>query len=194
MSYEIVRSLRLDKKNKKLFLTTASNNIYPKSFSKWEYMPKCDDFEEKQLSFFHGIIGGSYKLDSCSNTNWRYAYEKFLEYCYDNNISTYDLWNNSCSVDTLSKLKPYYDIFNNFVEEKHFGKYYLDSDVGNIINITRKGFTYSPFIRDENKRTYDYKKAYIKIKNLSDKTINEYNVRMEKFDKVKDNIMEDLVL
>ena len=35
MSYEIVRSVKIDKKNNKVFITGASNNVTPKTYTKW---------------------------------------------------------------------------------------------------------------------------------------------------------------
>ena len=37
MSYEIVKSI--SKKKDKIFITSASNNVSPKTYSKWEFMP-----------------------------------------------------------------------------------------------------------------------------------------------------------
>jgi len=36
MSYEIVKSIKVDKKNKKVYVTGASNNVTPRWFNRWE--------------------------------------------------------------------------------------------------------------------------------------------------------------
>jgi len=47
MSYEIVRSIKLDKKNKKVYVTGASNNVTPRTYMKWE-TPSLTEIFEKQ--------------------------------------------------------------------------------------------------------------------------------------------------
>lgn len=194
MSYEIIKGLKLDRKNKKIFVRSSSNNVYPKLFERTEFMPKCKNFEEKQLAFFHGMLGGSYNLRICDNTNWRYAEIKFYEYCRRNEIDTSKLWEQYYEDKNYNYLKKYYDIFMDYVNEKHEGKYYLDSNIGNIINITAKGFLYSKNIPDDKKRIYDYKKAYIKRNNLSKKTIKDYEISIRRFSRIKQYDEEDLVL
>ena len=46
MSWEYVKNIKHDKKNNRYFVTTAPNNIYPRSYSTWEYMK--DDMYNKE--------------------------------------------------------------------------------------------------------------------------------------------------
>ena len=66
MSYEIVKSISHRKKDNKIFITSASNNVWPKTYSRWEFMPDKayseDDTRNRELHLFRGIIGGSYQL------------------------------------------------------------------------------------------------------------------------------------
>ena len=48
MSYEIAKSIDIDNKNKKIFLRSSSNNIYPKEYSRWEYMKEEPNLEIKK--------------------------------------------------------------------------------------------------------------------------------------------------
>ena len=92
MSYEIVKNISRRKKDNKIFITSASSNVCPKNYSRWEFMSNEKDSEIKELYLFHGIIGGSYQLSESVNVNWKYAENKFHEYCENNNISTSDIW------------------------------------------------------------------------------------------------------
>ena len=38
MSYEIVKSISHRKKDNKIFITSASNNLWPHTYSRWEFM------------------------------------------------------------------------------------------------------------------------------------------------------------
>ena len=52
MSYEIAKGIRIDKKNKKIFIRSSSNNIYPKYYSSWEFMKNEPDLEKRSVNFF----------------------------------------------------------------------------------------------------------------------------------------------
>ena len=141
MSYEIVKSI--SKKKDKIFITSASNNVSPKTYSKWEFMPDSlhnkEKVSNKELYLFHGIIGGSYKLNKSVNENWIYAENKFYEYCRENNISTSYIWELPYLNDgDIKTLKPYHEIFKKYYEEKIDGKYYLSSSLGQIIKVMKR--------------------------------------------------------
>ena len=147
MSYEIVKSISRRKKDNKIFITSACNNLCPRYYSRWEFMPDKSFNEEKvknkELYLFHGIIGGSYQLSNSVNENWKYAENKFYEYCKDNNISSSDIWDLPYKNDgNIELLKPYYDIFKGFLEEEKKGKYYLDSNIGIITKVNQKSLEY----------------------------------------------------
>ena len=71
MSYEIVKNISHRKKDDKIFITSASNNVWPRTYSKREFMPTKENDKNKELYLFHGIIGGSYQLSDSVNENWR---------------------------------------------------------------------------------------------------------------------------
>jgi len=49
MSYAIVKSIKIDKKNKKVYVTSTSNNVYPKIYRKWENTYLTEIFKESDI-------------------------------------------------------------------------------------------------------------------------------------------------
>lgn len=49
---EIIKGIKLDKKNEKIFIRSSPSNEYPKKYKRHEYFSNCNNFIEKQLSFF----------------------------------------------------------------------------------------------------------------------------------------------
>lgn len=85
MSYEKVKSISINKKKNTIFITSASNNVYPKYYNKWEYIKgasKFDkigifeerefSFEEKMKSLLCDIAYGNLSIYA-SMYNWNYA-------------------------------------------------------------------------------------------------------------------------
>ena len=200
MSYEIVKRISHRKKDNKIFITSASNNISPKYYSTWEFMPdKTNDYEKtknKELYLFHGIIGGSYQLSSSVNENWLYAENKFYEYCRNNNISISEIWNLPYQNDgNIELLKPYYEIFKVFLEEKKEGKYYLTSNKGIIIKVNKNNFRYLPYSYNVSLETYckDFKHIYNVLCNISAYNREKYDVSIREYtlDKNISELKED---
>ena len=198
MSYEIVKSINHIKKGNQIFITSASSNVTPKYYSRWEFIPNNEKnqniIDDKELYLFHGIIGGSYKLSGSVNENWRYAENKFYEYCRENNINTFDLWNLPYeNGENIKVLKPYYDIFKKFLEEKKEGKYYLSSSLGYIVKVNQNSFKYLLYCDDYTKYCKNYKKIYNDYCNLSEKTRENYNIEIKEYvlENNKDNNIEN---
>ena len=63
MSYEIGKSIQVDEKNNKIFLTSCCNNYYPHTMNKWEY---CKDdkysFKQKICNILRDLAGGNLTL------------------------------------------------------------------------------------------------------------------------------------
>lgn len=188
MSYEIIKGIKVDNKRNKLFLRSSSNNVYPKDYPRWEYMPNEKDLEAKKRSLFYNIISGLASLRICDNKNWRYASCRFFDYCNENGIDLDDIYNlyRNNGIDS-SEANKYYKIFENFVNEKYKGLYYLSSDVGKITKISHRGFLYTLSKEPNESDCMDYKTAYINRRKLSDETINKYHITINKFEKVKEN-------
>lgn len=196
MSYEIVKSISHRKKDNKIFITSASNNVWPKSYSRWEFMPDSHyeekDIKNKELHLFRGIIGGSYQLSGSVSENWKYAENKFYEYCRDNNISTSDIWELPYKNDgNIELLKPYYEIFKSFLEEKKEGKFYLSSDLGIITKVNQKSLDYIPYNVPTEKYCNNYKKVYNDYCNISEQSRKNFDIEIKEL--VLDNKLNDSI-
>ena len=202
MSYEIVRNISR-RKDGRIFITSASNNVWPRHYSRWEYMPDKSysekEIKNKELYLFRGIIGGSYQLSGSVNENWKYAGNKFYEYCRENNISTSELWELPYKNEgNIELLQPYYEVFKKFLEEKKEGKYYLNSSVGVISKVNEKGFSYVPFTTTPEKYCKSYKKIFNDYCNISKENRENYEVKIKEyvleneFDKSNDNNVENV--
>ena len=192
MSYEIVKIISHRKKDNKIFITSASNNVWPRSYYKWEFMPDKSYSEEetknRELHFFRGIIGGSYQLSGSVNENWRYAENKFYEYCRENDISTSEIWELPYKNDgNIELLKPYYEIFKGFLEEKKEGKYYLSSSLGYILKVNKNNFEYSPYVPNINKYCKNFKKIYNDFSNITKENRERFNIEIKELSLEKEN-------
>lgn len=189
MSYELVKSISR-RKDGRVFITSASNNVWPKDYNRWEYMPagKYDDekVKNKMLYLFHGIIGQTYQFNETVNDNWKYALNKFYEYCRENNISgLWELPYKDGGYD-ITKLKPYYDKFNEFYEEKIDGKYYLNSINGPITKIYKECF-YTNRAGMKGVLLGHYKKIYNLLNKFSKDMIDHYDIKIEEYSLEKNN-------
>ena len=59
MSYEILRSVKFDKKEKTIMVTSASNNVSPRTYCTWEYKSKGMSFEQNIEYFFVDMLNGN---------------------------------------------------------------------------------------------------------------------------------------
>ncbi len=183
MSYEIVKNISR-KKDNRIFITSACNNVWPRTFSKWEYLSDekydIEKTKNRDLCLFHDIIGGNLHLSGSVNEKWRYAENKFYEYCRNNNISTSSLWELPYQEgNSIEVLRPYYEVFENYLEENKEGKYYLKSDLGYITKVNEKSFNYT-FGINEN-MCKNFKKIYNDFCKLSNNSIKNYNIRIEEY-------------
>lgn len=199
MSYEIVKSIS-KKKDNRIFITSASNNWWPREYYKWEFLPDGKYDKERtnnrDICLFHDIIGGNLKLSSSVSEKWRYAENKFYEYCRNNNINTSNLWNLPYQEgNTIEILKPYYEVFKGYLEEKNReGKFYLKSDLGYITKVNNKSFEYT--YRFDLIKCKDYKKIYNDYCKLPINSVEKYNIKIEEYllennkEELKNNNME----
>ena len=182
MSYEIVKNISHRKKDDKIFITSASNNVWPRTYSKWEFMPNKENDKNKELYLFHGIIGGSYQLSGSVNENWRYAENKFHEYCRKNNISTSDIWEIPYKNDgNIELLKPYYEIFKGYLEEKKDGKFYLDSNIGIITKVNQRSFQYINYKGEPEKYCRIFKHVFNDYCNISKENREKYEIAIKEY-------------
>lgn len=182
MSYEIVKNISHRKKDDKIFITSASNNVWPRTYSKWEFMPNKENDKNKELYLFHGIIGGSYQLSGSVNENWRYAENKFHEYCRKNNISTSDIWEIPYKNDgNIELLKPYYEIFKGYLEEKKNGKFYLDSNIGIITKVNQRSFQYINYKDEPEKYCRSFEHVFNDYCNISKENREKYEIAIKEY-------------
>ena len=116
MSYEIVKTIKIDKVNKKVFIKSAANNVHPLYFRLWEATLFSRLFEEKGLvalekeillEYFKGNIQKSnnnyekslilldyqiYNWDTVGDKNSvrqtpKYSYDELKEVLYQNYIA-----------------------------------------------------------------------------------------------------------
>lgn len=188
MSFEIVKSIKHSKKDNKYFVTSASNNVHPRYYSKWEYMPdsRCSDKEKenKDLHFFYSLISGTLQLTSSCNINWNYALDSFRNYCYENNTCFSDLYDNARTGEGLdyNYLKPYYEVFKSYYDEINEKGYYLDSNLGYITKINKRSFNYTNDEYTLKNNLRDYKKVKNIYDNLSKDMIEKYNIEIKQYD------------
>lgn len=187
MSCDYIKYIKHDKKNNRYFVTSASNNVWPRSYSTWEYMRNDkysnEEIENKDLYFFHNILGHVLNLEYCQNKDWKYATNKFFNYCKENDINTYELWNLPGGEDNydITKLKPYYEIFKGYLEEKKEGKYFLDSNSGYVVKVNKKSFIIN---RDKDclkDIVGDYKKIYNDYCKISSIMREKYDIQIKEF-------------
>ncbi len=185
MSYEKVKNIS-KRKDGRIFITSASNNVWPKYYERYEYMPESKHNKEKcenrALYLFRDIIGYCYQFNNSVNENWKYALNKFEEYCGENNISVDYLWDlprENGDYD-ITKLKPYYDKFNEFYEEKIEGKYFLYSEAGVVSKVNKNSINVipSPFASFGNSK--DYKTIYNRFKNINKETRDRLKIEIIK--------------
>ena len=75
MSYEKVKSIRFDKTNKQVFVTSSSNNIFPLHFTTWE----CQGFTRAWQSKGYDEMM-KYLLESIVNGDLQFYSGKFREF------------------------------------------------------------------------------------------------------------------
>ena len=194
MSYEIAKGIKIDNKKKKIFIRSTSNNVYPKPYSKWEYLKNEPDLEIKKRRLFYDLVSGNINLRICENINMKYAIERFKNYCYENTIDISLIYDLAHKEGELNNIEKYYKIFEEFYNEKYDGKYFLISDIGKIIKINNRGFLYNKDLNIKESECKSYKKLYCDRSRLSKNTIEKYNIRIEKYEKIKEYNDGDLIL
>ena len=92
MSYELCKRINLDRKNNKIKVTCASNNIRPISYSTYEIFEDIEDFDEKLLNLFMSLQSGDIQISTINDNteDFEYAMWKVREYLRKNNINSYE--------------------------------------------------------------------------------------------------------
>ena len=94
MSYDLCKRITLDKKNNKIKVCVASNNITPKTYETCEYCKNYEgySFEDKLLCLYEDMQSGNIQISTINDNteNFEYAMWKVREYLRENNIDSYE--------------------------------------------------------------------------------------------------------
>ena len=94
MSYEKVKSLTFNHKEKAIIIYACSNNVSPKHYERYTVdFDNQNDYLDEVERCFYAMIGGSLQfLPSCKSKSKR-AYDKVLQHLYDTyKACPMDLW------------------------------------------------------------------------------------------------------
>ena len=92
MSYELCKRINLDRKNNKIKVTCASNNLRPLIYSTYEVFEDVKDFDEKLINLFVCMENGGIQISTINDNTEDFAYAmwKVREYFRENNIDRYE--------------------------------------------------------------------------------------------------------
>lgn len=74
MGYEIIKNIKIDLKNQQVFITSASNNVYPHTFSEWECTPLEKILQEKGLAELEKVILLEYENGNFQKSNNKFQF------------------------------------------------------------------------------------------------------------------------
>lgn len=103
MSYTIAKSVSI-KKDGRITINGASNNVYPKTFETFEVFSRIDSLEDRVFTLFECLLGGEIQIQSSSKSKVHYAFMQSLNYLnmkYKSVAS--DLWHSSYSEGKYDK-------------------------------------------------------------------------------------------
>lgn len=93
MSYEMCNRIVIKKKTNQLFLNVATNNVWPHTYSRYEYAGKGNyTLDEKLMFLMESMLEGNIQI-SHTNKNtipYQYALLKIHEYYRENNINHFE--------------------------------------------------------------------------------------------------------
>ncbi|MEB6038169.1 hypothetical protein AALK46_12550 [Staphylococcus nepalensis] len=105
MGYEKVRSMKIDIENLCLYVTSASNNVTPTIYEKWQNNGVLDSYKEIKglndvekfvLSILHDVYGGMLQLQKSVSKKVRYAFYKtsllIIDMKKEKDLNNWDLY------------------------------------------------------------------------------------------------------
>lgn len=91
MSYEKIKNISLDKKNKKVFITSACNNLRPLTFERWESPSLSKIWAEQGLDICEAHILKGYEEGNFQNGTNKYSKAlEILRYMFKEEYSRFD--------------------------------------------------------------------------------------------------------
>lgn len=119
MSYELCKRITLDKKNNKIKLCIASNNVRPLDYHTCEICDSKNErfkdytFDDKLLALYEDLQNGSVQISTMNSNTEKFVYAetKARQWLRENNIDSYeDLY--------CRKHKEYYATLSSFIDKK----------------------------------------------------------------------------
>lgn len=184
MSYEKCKYISLDKKNNKIKVTIASNNVLPLDWYKCELCEneQAYSFDDKLLILYVNMQQGGIQISTINDNtiNFVYALYKVREYHRANNIDSYEdlykgchrVWEKDENKSRLEVYKEVYgksfEVFKKALEEKFEGKYKVVAyGWQNISKIGKYDRGYERFWYGGRPVLMNYKQAYIFVEDMS---------------------------
>ena len=160
MSYEIIRTMSLDLENLKAKVNHASNNVFPKDFSKtvidgngrYEQVNGLNEKDQFTFSLITEVLGGMFQLRKSVSKRVRYAFYKTrlkeIELFKDSFYGCYGL--DAEKEEDAKKIRVLVDTFYDAYNEK-------DKKVQQVLQITDEdASTTGCYIAKINRTTYRY--------------------------------------
>lgn len=179
MSYELCNRISVNEKKNVIKLSTDSNNVFPKTYTSWEFYKDSDmNFNEKMFELFKGIIEGNIQFSSINDSTIDYAYadNKVREYLHEKGLSVMKVWDME-NEERNKMYKELFEVFTKALKEEIKGIYGLEIKGMRVVKLGKYnsrfgnyGRVYHSYYTDEYLKM-NYKKAYIVAKDFSNSQI-----------------------
>lgn len=195
MSYEKVKLITRKEKENKIFVTSASSNVYPKTYYKWEYMKNYENmsYEEKMYQLLRDISGGNLQLND-SMYNWQYAILRAREdigkdySLYDRTSAKYTIYVVCDNEETKNRLENYYNVNTTIF----YNRYVVVDTITSDMILLHEFKDYKEYYKQNEKDTDDarinkeFKEYYNTfIKYLDEKIEGEYYLYSKDYGYIK---------
>lgn len=143
MSYEMCNRITMKKKTNQLFLSVASNNVWPHTYTKCEYGGKTNyTLDEKLMFLMKSMLEGNIQITQ-NNKNtipYKYALLKIYEYYRENKINHYeDKFEKTCKLlDDRIKEYTKTDDYKKYIEFCEKNRYLVNKIECEIVKETYK--------------------------------------------------------
>lgn len=192
MSYEKVKLITRKEKENKIFVTSASSNVYPKTYYKWEYMKNYENvsYEEKMYQLLRDISGGNLQLND-SMYNWQYAILRAKEDMQEKYGKDYFLYDRTSAKYTIYVVCDNEETKNR-IEKWNVGRYVFVDTITSDMILLHDFINYKEYYKQDEKDTDDvsinkeFKEYYNTfIKYLDEKIEGEYYLYSKDYGYIK---------
>lgn len=181
MSYEIVISFSLNLKELTCTLRSASNNVYPKSFTPFTFGFTRKDYHDAFLNFsdkeiflldlIKTVEGGSFQLTKSVSAKYRYAFERLRDENRRAGNDVYDLYykfkeSQELSIEQI--LRSIVRRFEELLQIKDVKDEYIvkTADGYFIVKVNKRNYEYRRFIEGA-KRFGSFKEAWLVAREIN---------------------------